>query len=121
MKLILMISLLISGSTFAQFISGEVTIKGEVPKGTLYIFAKRFGGRMPMPLAVKKIENPTFPLKFKMSQDDAMMKQIPFKGPFKVTARISPSGDAMDKSGIEISTQKEIKLGDKNIKLILTK
>lgn len=121
MRLILLMSFLVSNMAFAQTISGEVSIKGNTPKGTLFIFAKKFNGQMPMPLAVKKIENPVFPVKFELSQKDAMMKQIPFEGPFTVTARLSPSGNAMDKSGLEVSTKKKIELGQKDIKLILSK
>lgn len=119
MKSFLFLSLLLTNVAFAQSISGEVSIKGKAPKGTLYIFAKMFDGKMPMPLAVKKIENPKFPVKFELSQQDAMMKQIPFKGPFKVTARLSPSGSATDKSGVEVTTTKKIKIGQKDIKLVL--
>ena len=72
-----------------------------------------------MPLAVKKIVNPKVPIKFSLSQKDAMMKQIPFKGPFVVTARLSPSGSAMDKSGVQASTTKKVELGQKSINLIL--
>jgi hypothetical protein len=121
MKHILILSLLLTTNVFAQSVSGEISIKGDSPKGVLFIFAKKFGGKMPMPLAVKKINNPKYPLKFKLSQDDAMMKQIPFKGPFIITARVSPSGNAMDKSGVEVSTQKKVVLGQKDIKLILSK
>ena len=121
MKLIFIVTLMLGNLAFAGSISGEVTIKGEVPKGVLFIFAKKFGGKMPMPLAVKKINNPKFPLQFELSDKDAMMKQIPFKGPFVITARLSPSGSAMDKSGVETSTTEKIKLGQKDIKLILSK
>ncbi len=48
-----------------------------------------------------------------------MVKGVPFEGPFKVTARISPSGGVMDKSGIEAETKKPIKIGDKDIEIIL--
>lgn len=74
---------------------------------------------MPMPLAVKRIVSPKFPVKFELSSKDAMMKNIPFKGPFKVVARLSPSGSATDKSGPEVSTSKAISLGDSNIDLVL--
>ena len=121
MKFLLTLCLLWGSVAFAQSISGEVSFKGGNPKGVLFIFAKRFGGKMPMPLAVKKIVSPKFPVKFELSQNDAMMKQIPFKGPFTVTARLSPSGDAMDKSGTETSTVESLSLGQKNIKLILPK
>jgi len=120
-SLILFLSLLMSSFSYAQSISGEVSFKGSNPKGVLYIFAKKFDGKMPIPLAVKRISNPKFPIKFELSHKDAMMKQIPFEGPFVVTARLSPSGDVSDKSGLEISTVKKVIIGQKDIKLILSK
>jgi len=64
----------------AKSLSGIVSIKGKVPKGTLYIFAKKFGGTMPMPLAVQKIESPKFPVKFTLDESKKMMPNLPFKG-----------------------------------------
>tara|TARA_B100001971_G_scaffold111191_1_gene102089 strand:+ start:29673 stop:30035 length:363 start_codon:yes stop_codon:yes gene_type:complete len=116
-----LIALLISTNTlFAASISGVVDIKGDIPKGVLYVFAKKFSG-MPMPLAVKRIENPKFPLKFTLNDSDKMMKNMPFVGPFKVVARISPSGSATDKSGIEVSTTAPVEDGEKELKLVLKK
>lgn len=111
--------LLISTSVFADSISGTVTVKGDAPKGVLYIFAKKHNSSMPMPLAVKKIETPKYPVKFTLDESNKMMKSIPFEGPFKVTARVSPSGSATDKSGVEVSTQRPIKIDTNNIKLEL--
>lgn len=100
-------------------IKGIIETSGKVPSGTLYIFAKKFNSKMPMPLAVIKVPNPKFPYKFELSKKNQMIPSIPFQGPFKVTARISPNGTAMDKSGIEVSTIKKVEIGDSNIKLIL--
>lgn len=121
MKIFILLSLLLANISFAESISGEVSLKGVAPKGVLFIFAKKFGGQMPLPLAVKKVVNPKFPVKFELSGKDAMVKGMPFKGPFTITARMSPSGDATDKSGMESSTKKAIELGAQNIKLILSK
>ena len=103
----------------AKSLSGTVSIKGKAPKGTLYIFAKKFGGSMPMPLAVQKIESPKFPVKFTLDESKKMIPNLPFKGPFVIVARISPSGSAMDKSGIEVKNSKPISLGAKGIRLSL--
>lgn len=119
MKTIIILSLLISNISFAGSISGTVELKGKQPKGTLFIFAKKFDGSIPMPLAVKRIANPVFPIKFQLNDKDKMIKEMNFKGPFRVTARISPSGSAMDKSGAQTSTKNKVQLGDKNIKLII--
>lgn len=118
---ILVLVLICTNLSFAQTISGEVSVQGAIPKGVLYIFAKRFDGKMPMPLAVKRIRNPKFPVKFELSQKDAMLKHIPFKGPFVVTARLSPSGNVSDKGGVEVSTIDKVEVGQGDIKLVLVK
>ena len=100
---------------FGKSLEGVVTYKEKQAKGVLFIFAKKFDGSMRMPLAVKRIENPTFPVKFSLSAKDAMIKSIPFKGPFKVIARLSKSGDVMDKSGPEAATVKSLDIGSKEI------
>ncbi len=104
-------------SIHAKSLSGIVNVTGKVPKGTLYIFAKKFGGQMPMPLAVQKIESPKFPVEFNLDESKKMMPNLPFKGPFVIIARISPSGDAMDKTGIEGKTSRPIRLGTKDIEI----
>jgi hypothetical protein len=118
MKFIIVLLLSVN-IAFASSVSGVVKVKGKVPTGTLYIFAKKYNGKMPMPLAVIKVESPTYPYKFVLDESKQMMKGMPFKGPFKIVARVSPSGSAMDKSGIEVSTKKAIELGDSKVELIL--
>jgi hypothetical protein len=121
MKLVklFILSVIVCGaySLQAKSLSGTVNVTGKVPTGTLYIFAKRFGSSMPMPLAVQKIESPKFPVKFILDESKKMIPSMPFKGPFVIVARISPSGSAMDKSGIEVKTSKPIQLGTKDIEL----
>ena len=115
------LSMIIFGafSIQASSLSGVINIKGKVPKGTLYIFAKKFGGAMPMPLAVQRIESPKYPVKFTLDESKKMMAEMPFEGPFVIVARISPSGGAMDKSGVEVKTSKPISLGAKDIQLTI--
>lgn len=120
MKLLICM-LLFCNISYAKSISGTVKVKGKVVSGTLYIFVKKYDGKMPMPLMVKKFESPKFPLEFSLSEADKMIKNLPLNGPFKVTARISPSGSAMDKSGVEATTKEAINLGDENIELVLGK
>lgn len=106
-------------SAQSSTISGIVNFKGKTPKGVLFVFAKKHDGSMPMPLAVKRIVSPKFPVKFSLSAADKMIPDLPFDGPFTIVARLSPSGNAMDKSGMEVSTTTPIKLGQKNLKLVL--
>ncbi len=87
-------------------ISGEIKISDALKKslkkgGTVFILAKRpeSGAKMNPPVAVLKVDNPTFPLKFTLTSKNVMLGSSEFKGPLEITARYSPSGDAMDKSG----------------------
>ena len=111
-KLLFTASLLV-GQVYAKTISGKVSYSEKNPKGVLYVFAKKFDSKMPMPILVKKYINPEFPLTFSLSEENKMVKNRPMKGPFRITARLSPSGSATDKSGAEVSTKKAIYMGDR--------
>lgn len=120
MKILIGLLVLCSMNSFANEISGEVNLaKGAVlkPGGVLFIFAKK--PSTPMPAAVLRIPDPQLPLKFNLSEKNAMAPGTPFDGPFIITARYSPNGDAMDKSGPEGMTSKPVAVGSKNIKLQL--
>lgn len=119
---VLLLSLVLGLQSYAASpsISGEVNLeKGlTLPAGgALFIIAKE-GGK-PMPVAVVRVVEPKFPHKFSISGDNAMMAGAPFNGPFTITARFSPSGDAMDKSGPEAAAPGSIKVGTANLKLEL--
>ena len=53
-------------------ISGIVDAQGDMPSGTLFVIARRSpaGG---MPVAVQKVPNPAFPMKFELGPTDMMM------------------------------------------------
>ncbi len=99
-------------------ISGEVTLaKGAAlaPGGVLFIFAKKVD--TPMPAAVLRIPEPKLPHKFTISGKNAMVPGTPFDGPFTITARYSPTGDVMDKSGPEGIQAKPVAVGTKGVKI----
>lgn len=90
-------------------VGGMVTLKKGLEKkivkgGVLYVFAKQAGpdsgpnDRTP-PVAVIRIENPTFPQAFVITQKNVMIAGTEFKGPLHVIARYSPTGNAINKSG----------------------
>lgn len=84
----------------AEPIRGVVKLPEGVaaPKGTLFVIVRNAGvGRGP-PLAVKKIDAPTFPFEFEVGPGDVMMKGMPFNGPFDVQARLDADGNAMTKA-----------------------
>ena len=127
-KISLILSLLFVASSFLTSISfaagtdisGEVSLAKGVslkPGGVLFVFAKKAG--IPMPAAVLRIPDPKLPFKFSISEKNAMSPGTPFDGPFTITARYSPSGDAMDKSGPEGSTSNPVTVGSTNLKIEL--
>jgi cytochrome c-type biogenesis protein CcmH len=50
-------------------------------------------------VAVKRVDELTFPRAFELSPQDAMSHGTPFAGPLEITARLSRSGDAAPGSG----------------------
>ncbi len=122
MKLYLLFALLFAFPVLASTseISGQVVLAKGVslkPGGVLFIFAKKAGN--PMPAAVLRIADPTLPLKFALSGKNAMVPGTPFDGPFTITARYSPAGDVMDKSGPEGVMKKPVAVGTSDLKIEL--
>lgn len=115
-----------------QKVGGLVKLKPGLEKkltknGVLYIFAKQAGpdsgpnDRTP-PVAVIRVERPTFPQAFVITAKNAMIPGTAFKGPFHVIARYSPTGDALNKAGaIEGLDPKFVSsdLGNKNLNIEL--
>lgn len=67
---------------------------------TLFVFAKMPSGP-PMPLAVRRIANPSFPLTVTLRESDAMMPNLSLASTqqWLLTARLSASGQAQASSG----------------------
>lgn len=69
-------------------------------QGFLFVFAVVPNGP-PMPIAVQRIANPSFPLKVTLSDSDAMMQggKLADYPALQFKARLSPSGNVMEKTG----------------------
>ena len=50
------------------------------------------------PVAVKRIESPSFPLEFEIGPDDRMLKTLPFAGPLHLMARLDADGNATSRT-----------------------
>jgi hypothetical protein len=120
----------VSFAAFSKTISGTVIadkkLELELKGGTLFIFAKKAGskpGDGQMPIAVQRVPNPKFPVKFELGPENAMVQGTPFEGPFAVAARYSSTGNASDKTGPEGTTpaDKSIKAGDTSVVIVLKK
>lgn len=59
----------------------------------LFVIVRRPSG-MPRPLAVKRIDGPTFPLSFEMTKDDVMMQGTELRGMVEIIARLDRDGSA---------------------------
>ena len=78
-----------------QIVLGEGISSG---KGSLFIIVRQAGVTRGPPVAVKKIDSPTFPHQFSITSADTMIKGMPFSGPFDVQVRLDQDGNAMTKS-----------------------
>jgi cytochrome c-type biogenesis protein CcmH len=79
-------------------ISGKITIDPKLksnldPNAALFIIARRAGGAAGPPLAVKKIDRPTFPLVYTLGQENVMMQGTPFAGKINITVRLDKDGN----------------------------
>jgi hypothetical protein len=68
-------------------------LAGRISEGAVLFLIARTSGSGP-PVAVKRIPTPEFPLDFELGSDDRMPHDLPFEGPFRLTARVDMDGDA---------------------------
>ena len=68
-----------------------------VPDGAILFVIARVGPAGP-PTAVLRIPNPEFPLEFAIGPEHRMIEQMPFAGPFTLTARVDADGNAMTRN-----------------------
>jgi cytochrome c-type biogenesis protein CcmH len=81
-------------------VSGTVTLSPELGTGVgagdvLYVMAKRDGAT----LAVRRVNAPSFPYAFEVSEGHAMVAGMAFEGPVDIVARLSKTGDAIPSAG----------------------
>lgn len=109
-------------------ISGSIALDpaaGEAGDGTIFIVLRNAGmpNRGP-PIAVKKIDDPSFPVEFQVSAADVMMKGMPFMGPFDIYVRLDRDGNAMTKDAGDLVNEGPaagIKAGTSGVEIKLNK
>ncbi|HJT20911.1 MAG TPA: hypothetical protein VJ746_10600 [Nitrospira sp.] len=79
-------------------IGGKVTIAPELagqvrPTDVLFVIVRRPGGA-PRPVAAKRIDNPTFPVPFEITNADVMVQGSELRGMVDVVARLDRDGQA---------------------------
>jgi cytochrome c-type biogenesis protein CcmH len=72
-------------------------LASQVPSGAvLFLIARNAAGGPP--LAVKRIQSPSFPLEFELGADDRMIQAMPFAGEMALSARLDADGNATSRT-----------------------
>jgi len=95
-------------------------LEGRVPRGaSLFLMARREGGGPPV--AVKRLPDPSFPLRFALGPEDRMLRTVPFTGPLRLSARLDADGNATTRSPGDLVGRAEGSFGPgaRGIELVL--
>jgi len=93
---------------------------GRVPPGAvLYVVARTAQGGPP--LAVVRVPNPSFPMRFSIGPDDRMNQSMPFAGELLITVRVDADGNAMTRNPGDLQGVSETPNvpGDRGITLLI--
>ena len=90
-------------------------------KPVLFLIARKGGGGPP--LAVVRVANPRFPLKFEISKRNVMIPGVPFEGMVTLTARLDADGSAGPASAgdLEGRTARPVRVGEKKVRIVIDK
>ena len=113
-------------SSSAQ-ISGKITIDPKLkasvdPNASLFIIARPAGAAAGPPLAVKKIDKPTFPLNYTLGQENVMMQGTPFTGKINITVRLDKDGNPTTRGPGDLTGDNKknpAEVGTKNVDIVL--
>ena len=108
-------------------ISGKITLDTKLrvtidPNAALFIIARPAGGGAGPPLAVKKIDNPTFPLSYSLGQENVMMQGTAFAGKINITVRLDKDGNAMTREAGNLLgdyRKNPVDVGSQNVDIVL--
>ena len=89
------------------------------PDAVLFVILRRSAGGPP--LAVKRVAAPRFPLEFSVGPADRMIQQMPFEGPFTLSARLDGDGNATSRSAGDLQgrAEGEFQPGDSGARILL--
>jgi len=112
-----------SGQTISGKITVDAKLKGKIDaQAALFIIARPAGGTAGPPLAVKKIDRPSFPLSYSLGQENVMMQGTPFAGPINITVRLDKDGNAVTReAGNLLGDYKKnpVTVGSQNVDITL--
>jgi len=110
-----------------QAISGTITIDPKLkanldPSAALFIIARPAGGPGGPPLAVKKIDKPTFPMSYTLGQENVMMQGTPFTGKINITVRLDKDGNPTTRGAGDLTgdyKKNPVEVGAKNADIVI--
>jgi cytochrome c-type biogenesis protein CcmH len=109
----------------SQTVRGKITlgpkVKGMNSKATLFIIARSAGSSGGPPLAVKKIDQPVFPLSYVIGAENVMMQGTPFTGKINLSVRLDQDGNPTTRTPGDLmgNYQAPIDVGAKNIDIVI--
>jgi hypothetical protein len=85
----------------------------------LYVIARTAQGGPP--LAVSRIANPSFPMRFSIGPENRMNQSMPFAGEMRITFRVDSDGNAMTRNPGDLQGASETPNvpGDRGITLLI--
>ena len=107
-------------------ITGQITIDPKLkaaidPQAVLFIIARPATGCGP-PLAVKKIDRPTFPLSYSLGAENMMTQGMPFTGKLTITVRLDQDGNPGTRGPGDLDgdyKKNPVDVGSKNVDIVL--
>ncbi len=87
----------------------------------LFIIARPAAGGGP-PLAVKKIDRPTFPLSYSLGAENVMTQGMPFTGKVNITVRLDQDGNPGTRGPGDVNgdyKKNPVDVGSKNVDIVL--
>ena len=108
-------------------ITGKISIDPKLkanldPNAALFIIARPAGGAAGPPLAVKKIDRPTFPLDYTLGQENVMMQGTPFTGKINITVRLDKDGNPATRGAGDMTGEYKknpAEVGSKNVDILI--
>jgi cytochrome c-type biogenesis protein CcmH len=113
-------------SSSAQ-VSGTITVDPKLkasvdPNAALFIIARSASSAGGPPLAVKKIDKPTFPLAYHLSQENVMMQGTPFTGKITISVRLDKDANPVTRTPGDLTgdyKKNPVEVGTKNVDIVL--
>jgi len=110
-----------------QTISGTITIDGKLQaqrdaNAALFIIARPAGSPAGPPLAVKKIDKPSFPLRYSLGQENVMMQGTLFAGKINISVRLDKDGNPTTRGAGDLTGEYKknpVEVGAKSADVIL--